>query len=89
MEKLRGIVHTKNVEIKQLLDENKLLKLSYEDQIVSYQKTITLLEGQFKDVEVSRNAEFMVIKEKYDKIHAEEAENLKSYHTHEMEFLLK
>ena len=82
IEKLNALIHAKNIEIKQLLDENKLLKLNYEDQIHSYQKTIELLEKQLKDVEISRKAEFQVIKEKYDKIQAEEAENIRSYHSH-------
>ena len=89
IEKLNATVYAKNVEIKQLLDENKMLKLNYEEELANMQKSVTLLERQLKDVEVSRNAEFQIIKEKYDKIQAEEAENLKSYHTHEMEFLLK
>lgn len=29
IDRLNAVVHTKNVEIKQLLDENKLMKLDY------------------------------------------------------------
>lgn len=48
-----------------------------------------MLEERLKDTEIARAAEFDVIKEKYDQLAVEESENMKSYHSHEVEFLLK
>ena len=88
-EKLNGIIYAKNLEIKGLLDENKLLKLDHDQHLSSLHKTIALLEKQLQEVQLSRNSEFQVIKEKYDRLAVEESESLKTYHSHEMEFLLK
>lgn len=38
---------------------------------------------------MARGVEFEVIRQKYDRLAVEESENMKSYHSHEIEFLLK
>ena len=59
-----------------------MTKLNYEEQITTHLGTIKVLEEKLKAVEISRGVEFSVIKEKYDKLAAEESENMKSYHSH-------
>lgn len=65
------------------------MRRSYDEQIVTFQKTIEALEREVSEKEMVRDLEFEKIKEKFEKVNAEESESLRSVHLHEIDFLLK